>query len=46
MFESDTDCMIALTIGMFIVIAEVFPFLKRTSGVFRLTRDGIQSLDE
>ena len=39
----DTACIIALTIGIFIVIVGFFPFLKRTNGVERLTFSGMQS---
>ena len=40
------DCMIALTIGMFMAIAGSSPFLYLTSGVLRLTALGMHSLEE
>ena len=42
----ETDCMIAETRGIFIVIAGCSPFLNLTSGVFRLTFAGTHSLEE
>ena len=44
--SSDTDCMIADTIGMFMEIAGSSPFLNFTSGVFRETCAGIHSAEE
>ena len=44
--SSETDCIIAETSGMFIVIAEVSPFLNLTTGVFRLTFEGTHSAEE
>jgi hypothetical protein len=42
----DTDCIIADTMGMFIVIADSSPFLNFTKGVLRLTFAGMHSLEE
>ena len=42
----ETDCMMAETIGMFIMIFGVSPFLNFTRGVFRLTFAGIHSAEE
>ena len=44
--SSETDCMIADVIGMFIIIAGSSPFLNFVMGVLRLTLAGIHSADE
>ena len=45
-FSPDTDCIIADTIGIFIVIADSSPFLNLTRGVFKLAFAGVHSEDE
>ena len=42
----ETACMMAETIGIFMVMADVSPFLKRTSGVSRFTLSGMHSAEE
>ena len=42
----ETDCMMAETIGMFRVMGDSSPRLKRTSGVLRETLAGMFSADE
>ena len=44
--SSETDCITAETSGMFISIALLSPFLKRTTGVLSVTFAGIQSAEE
>ena len=44
--SSDTDCMIADTIGMFMEIAGSSPFLYFTRGVFKDTFAGMHSEEE
>ena len=44
--SSETACMIAETIGMFMVMAGVSPLRNFTSGVFREMFAGIHSLEE
>jgi len=46
MLSSETDCMIAETIGIFKVIAGSSPFLNLTRGVFKLTSAGIHCAEE
>ena len=45
-FSPDTDCMIAETSGIFMVIAEVSPFLNFTSGVRKSTLVGMHFSEE
>ena len=44
--SSETDCMIADTIGMFIEMAGSSPLRNLVRGVFRLTFAGIHSAEE
>ncbi len=44
--SSETDCMIADTIGIFKVIAGCSPFLNFTKGVCKSTLAGTHSLEE
>ena len=44
--SSDTDCIIAETIGIFMEMAGSSPFLNLTSGVLRLTLLGMHSAEE
>ena len=42
----ETDCITALTKGIFIVSSGCSPFLNFTNGVSRSTLSGVQSLEE
>ena len=42
----ETDCMMAETMGIFMTMEDSSPFLYFTRGVFRLTLDGMHSLEE
>ena len=44
--SSETDCMIALVSGIFILSAGCSPFLNFTTGVSRFTFAGTHSLEE
>ena len=44
--SSDTDCMMAETIGILMVMSGSVPFLYFTRGVFRLTWEGMHWVDE
>ena len=46
MWSSETACMMAEVMGMFMEIAGSSPFLNFTSGVFRLTLSGMHSAEE
>ena len=46
MVSLDTDCIMADTKGIFMERAGSSPFLNLTTGVRRLTLDGMHSLDE